>query len=162
MSHSHTPLTDAQKQVLPYQTLPSGEANFYDESQNPGPGDKGSGIIASFPSPIGFSTPPSGTIATSGAQGNIIEQPPYPAPLGLLSPWSNAIDHIPKRLDETIQGGSTTGEFNTYIHYVPIIDTSTSPVTTEPVEIPYISNLTVVPSGELTDPYPLPSTFQVV
>lgn len=133
MSHSHQSLTDEQRDIAPGEVFPSGEANFYDFSQD-ALYNGGSGINANFPSPSDF-THDSGTIRTYGSERNPVETTGVFAFDGIGSNFSNAST-------AGVSGITDFTIFNYYIHNETGVN--------GPVTIPYLSTYTVA-SG--FDPY---------
>jgi len=145
MTQSGVPLTPEQKTLLPGMLLPSGEENFFDQSQDRSYHD-GSGIDVPFPrsgwaDPSGFggllqTYPTDSGIATSGE--NYIGSGDIFNPYGLSGLFSNADPSL------VLSGITDFTIFNPYIHYY---SQQASPTAVSsgglPVFIPYISDYTV-------------------
>jgi len=136
MTHSGVPLTEAQKALPSGMLLPSGEASFYDLSQNHD--SDGSGINASFPNPT-FSDgywDESGIFKTYGPNtGLTVKQSGLFNYDGLSGVFSNG--------PATRESGITDFTlFNPYIHYQSR-STPNNISTTVPVKIPFISDYTI-------------------
>jgi hypothetical protein len=129
MALTHIPLTDEQKVLPSGAVLPSGEANFFDVSQDYSL-NGGSGI--NFP----FSSNSSGVIETYGPEGSAGEANSAFTPTNLATQFSNSQTVAFRQIDDfTI--------FNNYIHYETGVKGSF-------VYIPYISTFTV---SVAFDPY---------
>ena len=129
MALIHTKLTDEQKVLPSGAVIPSGEANFYDTSQDFGL-NNGYGIN------VPFVDNPSGVIKTYGPDGSVIEKDSVFSANGLNIPFSNA---------QAIAFYQITdfAIFNDYIHYETDINGAF-------VSIPYLSTYKVAPKF---DPY---------
>lgn len=122
----NAPLTSEQKVQLPSGLLPSGEANYYDFSQDRAYYN-GSGINHIYPSPSDFSEE-SGIFKTYPSSATPIERS------GIFN-----FDNLNSRFSNVSQVSGLKLEsfeiFNPYIHYYRIDN--------KPVKIPYISTYKV-------------------
>ena len=136
MALTNEPLTEAQKALPSGMIFPSGEANFYDFSQNP-EFNGGSGINANFPSPSDFSHEESGLLRTYGPEGTMVDNTGIFNFAGEVSNFSSAKD-----VNTYVINDYST--FNAYIHYGTGIGGAV-------VQIPYASTSTI---AAVLNPYP--------